>query len=105
MNKKCFWMLAAIMTAAGVFASGHSVPSYPNFGLPRVEEMMFLVLQIGIIIFAAKLGGMLVELVKLPSILGELAAGIVIGPWALGGIGFGDGLFKYGLFHGARFVS
>ena len=107
MNKKCFWMLVAIMTAAGVFASGHSVPSYPNFGLPRVEEMMFLVLQIGIIIFAAKLGGMLVELVKLPSILGELAAGIVIGPWALGGIGFGEGLFKYGLFHGGalRFLN
>ena len=62
---------------------------------------MFLVLQIGIIIFAAKLGGMLVSLVKLPSILGELAAGIAIGPWALGGIGFGDGLFKYGLFNGA----
>ena len=40
-------------------------------------------------------------MVKLPSILGELAAGIVIGPWALGGIGFGSGIFADGLFHGA----
>ncbi|MBQ3099165.1 MAG: cation:proton antiporter, partial [Kiritimatiellae bacterium] len=63
--------------------------------------MMFLVLQIGVIIFAAKLGGMVASFFKLPSILGELAAGIVIGPWALGGIGFGDGIFSGGLFHGA----
>ena len=62
---------------------------------------MFLVLQIGVIIFAAKLGGMVASFFKLPSILGELAAGIVIGPWALGGIGFGDGIFSGGLFHGA----
>ena len=89
------------MAAAGAFASHDAVPPYPNFGLPRVEEMMFLVLQIGVIIFAAKLGGMLATLVKMPSILGELAAGIAIGPWALGGIGFGDGLFASGLFHGA----
>jgi Kef-type K+ transport system membrane component KefB/mannitol/fructose-specific phosphotransferase system IIA component (Ntr-type) len=43
---------------------------------------------------------MLAAAVKLPSILGELAAGILIGPWALGGIGFGDGMFAHGLFHG-----
>ena len=81
------------------------IEAYPNFGLPRVEEMMFLVLQIGVIIFAAKLGGMLATLIKLPSILGELAAGILIGPWALGGIPFlpimEDGKIVYhALFHG-----
>ena len=84
---------------------GESVPPYPNFGLPRVEEMMFLVLQIGIILFAAKIGGAIASLMKMPSILGELGAGILIGPWALGGIGFCPdffgGLFKDGLFHGA----
>ena len=93
--------IACAFCAAGAFAAHDATPPYPNFGLPRVEEMMFLVLQIGVIIFAAKLGGMLASLVKLPSILGELAAGIVIGPWALGGIGIGDGLFASGLFHGA----
>lgn len=84
---------------------GESVAPYPNFGLPRVEEMMFLVLQIGIILFAAKIGGAIASLLKMPSILGELGAGILIGPWALGGIGFCPdmfgGLFKDGLFHGA----
>ena len=89
------------MAAVTAIASHDATPPYPNFGLPRVEEMMFLVLQIGVIIFAAKLGGMLASLVRMPSILGELAAGIAIGPWALGGMGFGDGLFATGLFHGA----
>lgn len=99
--KKLLIAAAAIFTAASVFAAHEAgPPAYPNFGLPRVEEMMFLVLQIGIIIFAAKLGGALASLFKLPSILGELAAGIVIGPWALGGIPIGDGLFAHGLFQG-----
>ena len=100
-SKRFLLSLACVLAAAGAYAAHGAVPPYPNFGLPRVEEMMFLVLQVGVIIFAAKLGGMLASLLKLPSILGELAAGIVIGPWALGGIGFGDGLFADGLFHGA----
>ena len=98
-------MVVAVLAATGLYASHAETPPYPNFGLPRTEEMMFLVLQIGIIIFAAKVGGALASMMKLPSILGELAAGIVIGPWALGGIGFCpdmfNGLFKDGLFHGA----
>ena len=73
-------------TAAAAAFAHEAAPAYPNFGLPRTEDMMFLVLQIGVIIFAAKVGGALASLLKLPSILGELAAGIVIGPWALGGI-------------------
>ena len=100
-HKKMIALAAGVFASAYVFAGHAAPPPYPNFGLPRTEEMMFLVLQIGVIIFAAKLGGMVASFVRLPSILGELAAGIVIGPWALGGIGFGDGLFAQGLFHGA----
>ena len=99
MKNKILLFGAVLLTAVAALA-GEAVPAYPNFNMPRVEEMMFLVLQIGIIIFAAKLGGMVASLVKLPTILGELAAGIVIGPWALGGIGFGDGIFQYGIFNG-----
>ena len=99
-NRKVWLLAAAVLAAAGVFANGAS-PAYPNFGMPRVEEMMFLVLQIGIIIFAARLGGAMASMLRLPSILGELAAGVVIGPWALGGLGFGGGMFRHGLFHGA----
>ena len=100
-----FLVVAASLATAGVFASHGNTPPFPNFGLPRVEEMMFFVLQVGIIIFAARLGGAIASLLKLPSILGELAAGIIIGPWALGGIGFGDGIFAGGLFHGASLRS
>ena len=101
MKRKLFLLSIVAVLAAGVWGATEMIPAYPDFNLPRVEEMMFLVLQIGIIIFAAKLGGMIAGAMKLPSILGELAAGIVIGPWALGGIGFGNGVFQYGLFHGA----
>ena len=98
-------MFVAVLAVTGLYAAHAETPPYPNFGLPRTEEMMFLVLQIGIIIFAAKVGGAIASMMKLPSILGELAAGIVIGPWALGGIGlcpdWFNGMFKDGLFHGA----
>ena len=99
MKNKMFLVVAACLAATGVFASEVAIHAYPNFGLPRVEEMMFLVLQIGIIIFAAKIGGSIVSLFKMPSILGELGAGIAIGPWALGGIPI-DGIFPNGLFNG-----
>ncbi len=105
-TRKFLFALFACSCAIPLLANGvESVEPYPNFGLPRVEEMMFLVLQIGIILFAAKIGGAIASLLKMPSILGELGAGIIIGPWALGGIGFCpdmfNGLFKDGLFHGA----
>ncbi len=105
--KKLFLTLLVIFGTCAAFASvGGAFPeAYPNFGLKRVEEMMFLVLQIGVIIFAARLGGAVASMLKMPSILGELAIGILIGPWALGGIGFlpdcAHGVFKDGLFHGA----
>ena len=65
--------------------------------VPLAHKMTLLALQIGLILFAAKLGGMLASLFRLPSVLGELASGIAIGPYALGGIGLGNGLFANGL--------
>ena len=104
-NKKLFLVVACALAATGVFgAEGLLCPHQVGTGweLSLNEKMMLLALQIGVILFAAKLGGMLASLVKLPSVLGELGAGIVIGPWALGGIGFGSGLFRYGLFRGVE---
>lgn len=49
--------------------------------------MQTLMLQVAIIILAALAGGALVHKVfKLPSVLGELASGMLIGPYALGGM-------------------
>jgi len=58
--------------------------------------MMLLVIQLGIILFAVKIGSMLFEKIGLPSVLGELFAGMIIGPYALGGIGFTG--FENGIF-------
>ncbi len=58
--------------------------------------MMMLVIQLGIILFAARFGNILFEKLKLPGVLGELSAGILIGPYLLGGIPFYG--FEHGLF-------
>ena len=51
------------------------------------EAIVRLVLQLGVILLAAKLGGEVCErFLKIPPVLGELGAGILIGPFALGGV-------------------
>ena len=60
------------------------------------ELVAELVLQIGVILFAVRLCGRLVKKIGIPSVLGELLAGVLIGPYALGGIalpGFPGGVF------------
>jgi len=60
------------------------------------EGQSALVLQIGFILFAAKAGGLLAQRLRLPSVLGELVAGMLIGPYALGALalpGFPHGFF------------
>ncbi|MDR2404338.1 MAG: cation:proton antiporter [Spirochaetaceae bacterium] len=52
------------------------------------ELMSELVLQIGIILFAVRVCGRLARKLGIPPVLGELLAGVIIGPYALGGIGF-----------------
>jgi Kef-type K+ transport system membrane component KefB len=48
--------------------------------------MMLLILQLAVIIVVAKLGGFLFQrFLRMPSVLGELASGMLIGPYALGG--------------------
>lgn len=48
--------------------------------------MMILILQLAVIITVAKVGGFLFQrFLKMPSVLGELASGMLIGPYALGG--------------------
>ncbi len=61
-----------------------------------IHQMTYLVLQLGVILIAARLGGDLARRVSLPSVIGELVAGIIIGPYLLGGLGFP--LFEHGLF-------
>ena len=56
-----------------------------------LEIVAELIIQLAIILIFAKLGGELFErYVKLPAVLGELTAGIIISPFALGGVSFGN---------------
>lgn len=60
------------------------------------DRMSELALQVGAIIIAARLCGMLFKKLNLPGVIGEMFAGILIGPYVLGHIplpGFPEGLF------------
>ena len=51
------------------------------------HEVVRLVFQLALILFAAKVGGEIFQrYLRLPVVLGEVAVGIAIGPFALGGI-------------------
>src|ERR687898_2123754 len=55
-----------------------------------VEEsasvFLHVMISLGILLFAAKLMAELFHRVKLPIVLGELLAGIIVGPFALGSL-------------------
>ncbi|MCK4883094.1 MAG: sodium:proton exchanger, partial [Candidatus Omnitrophica bacterium] len=61
-----------------------------------VGQTSLLVFQLSVILFAAWLGGICFNKWKLPAVLGEIIAGVIIGPYLLGQIpfiGFENGLF------------
>ncbi len=92
-KRLAFVLTVGFTTCLTAFASGAA----ESEGGGMTHKMTMLAIQVGIILFAARLGGMLAEKVKMPGVLGELFAGIVIGPYALGGIGIGS-FFQQGVF-------
>jgi len=50
------------------------------------SAFLHIVISLGILLFAAKLFAELFNRIKLPVVLGELVAGIIVGPFALGGL-------------------
>lgn len=62
------------------------------------KEIAMLVLQIGVILFAARIFGKMAKKLHVPAVLGELIAGIIIGPYVLGKIGIEIHGFENGLF-------
>ena len=66
--------------------------------LSVAAQISILAIQLGVILFAARFCGMAAAKLRIPSVLGELIAGIIIGPYVLGSIplplhGFHGGLF------------
>jgi Kef-type K+ transport system membrane component KefB len=50
------------------------------------SEFLHIVISLGVLLFAAKIFAELFARLKLPIVLGELVAGITVGPFALGGL-------------------
>lgn len=88
------------LISLSTFIFALAVPAFASSGSAEgsdiIHKMTMLVFQLGVIIFAAKLTGRLFAKIKLPSVLGELVAGIIIGPFLLGSIPFFT--FNHGLF-------
>ena len=63
------------------------------------QRLAVLVVQLGVLLFAAKAGGLCFCRIGLPGFLGELTVGMVIGPFLLGSLpvpGFSTGVFPAG---------
>ena len=88
---KIFIVLVVLLPLTGLMGSEIGPAS-----MTMTHRMMMLMLQLGIILFAARLGNLLFERLNMPGVLGELSAGIFIGPYILGGISLP--LFPNGIF-------
>lgn len=96
--KHIYWLVLFACYAIPAWASGGAASGTGEQGLDLTTRMTTLVIQLGVILFAARLGNMLFEKMKMPGVLGELCAGVLIGPSCLGSIplpvhGFEQGLF------------
>lgn len=85
--------LALCLAAPALAGDGGGV-----HGGGMAHRMMLLVIQFGIIIFAVRLGDAVFARLGLPEAIGELVMGMLISPFALGGVplpGFRHGLFGF----------
>lgn len=55
------------------------------------STFLHVMISLGLLLFAAKLMAELFHRLRLPVVLGELLAGIIVGPYALGGLGLFNG--------------
>lgn len=96
-----FILIFLCLTLFEIIADDHSSVSLTH-------RMMLLAFQIGIILLLARFGGIIMKKINMPSVLGELLIGIIIGPTLLGGIpfpGFEQGLFPFPIIEGSIQIS
>jgi Kef-type K+ transport system membrane component KefB/mannitol/fructose-specific phosphotransferase system IIA component (Ntr-type) len=92
MNKRRISLILLFLFSIGAFAWAGETSGSSDL----TSQMTLLVFQLAIIIFAVRAGGALAKFMKLPSVIGELLAGVLIGPYALGALtlpGFPLGIF------------
>ena len=61
-------------------------------------QVAVLAIQLGIILVAARFFGMMASKLRVPPVMGELLAGILLGPYCLGSLSLGIPHFEHGLF-------
>ena len=55
------------------------------------SEFLHVIISLAILLFTAKVFAEIFHKLRLPIVLGELLAGIIIGPFAIGGLIYFDG--------------
>ena len=80
MRNKVTLALAFALFAAAAFADADP----PSVSHTFVSDSARFVLQLGVLVLAAKTGGLLFERWHLPVVLGELVSGVLVGPHLLG---------------------
>lgn len=94
MRSRTAVVFALVLCAATSFADEGGVAE-----CALVVPSARFILQLGVLVFAAKVGGRLFDRWRLPKVLGELVAGVLVGPHLLGGLALP--LFPGGLMSGA----
>jgi len=92
MRNKVTVFLALMMGAASAMA-GEDGSAAHGWVVPSAR----FILQLGVLVFVAKMGGRLFHRWHLPRVLGEMSAGLLVGPYLLGGLAlplFPDGLMR-----------
>ena len=87
------WLLPAVIVLA-IPAAASASEDAGGSGL--AQRMAGLMVQLGVLLFATKAGNLCFRRLRLPGMLGELAAGAVVGPCLLGSLplpGYPAGLF------------
>jgi Kef-type K+ transport system membrane component KefB len=80
------WIQERVQFKVGLFIC------YSNMALvENGAEFLHVIISLAALLFAAKIFAEIFHRLKMPIVLGELLAGIVIGPFAIGGLIFFDG--------------
>ena len=90
------WAVSLLIACTALAAFAAEPEGAGAQAVSMAHRMMMLVLQLGVMLFAARFGNMAFGRMRMPGVLGELCAGILIGPYALGRFtfpGFSQGLF------------
>lgn len=78
-------VMAPLLVLGAILKSGHTTPVSPSLHA-LTPDLFLLVLQITVILFVSRVTGTLFQIVHQPRVVGEMCAGIFLGPSVFGWI-------------------